>query len=100
MIRITIDDEDVPRQKIDQVLAMPDQLRHIHNLLGGLLDIEQQQGVDLDALIAKVEAETSIDESIKVLIEGLGEDPALATLADRLKASREPLVAAIKANVP
>lgn len=58
-----------------------------------------EASVNTAALIDKIKIETTIDESIKALIEGLVDlDPALAGLTGQLKASMDPLLAAIKAN--
>lgn len=96
---ITIEVDDATGQQLlDAFSTSHHLLKAINKKLDRLLGEEAQQAIDTATLIAKVEAQTTLDESIKALIEGLGEDPALAGLTDKLKGSSDALLAAVRAN--
>jgi len=83
--------------------SISSELRRINKKLDRIEGRGEQEAIDLAALTAKVEAETTLDQSIKALIEGLADEfadqPELAALRDKLKTSGDALIAAVKANV-
>jgi hypothetical protein len=104
MRMIEVDDKLAARMMdaIDDFASIAGELRRINKRLDRSEGREVQEALDLAALTAKVQAGTTLDESIKALVEGLAEEidsaPTLAALRDALKAHTDPLLAAVRAN--
>jgi len=101
MATIDVPDELASRiiSAIEEFDSIAGQLRRMNRRLDRIEGREEQEALDLSSLIAKVEAETDIDNSIKTLLQGLVEiDPELAALTAKLTPSTAALAAAVKAN--
>ncbi len=93
---VGLHDED--RARLDTIIR----------LLTQLVGKENEMGEALNALVAQVEAQTTVELSAIALIQGLadelkkaGTDPvAIADLTAKLKNSADALAAAITANTP
>jgi len=94
------------QRKRDQ--SIDDKLNRILHLLETLIGKEERLMQNLAALTSQVEANTSVEASAVLLINGIAAqlaavstDPvAVQALADKLKASSDTLAAAVAANTP
>jgi hypothetical protein len=83
-------------------------LDNILKILGIIQRKEEAMSAELDALTAQVTANTDVENSAILLIQGIAaqlaaikDDPAkIAALATSLKASADSLAAAVTANTP
>lgn len=91
-------------QKLDAILAA------VRGTKDAVSILEEKMAGELDALTAKVEENTSVDQSAIVLLNGLkqkldeaiasGDPTKLQALSDALGASNAALAAAVAANTP
>ena len=83
-------------------------LDRILDILGAVQEKEEIMSKELDALTAQVKANTDVEASAVILIQGLAaqiaeakDDPVkIQALADSLKGSADTLAAAVSANTP
>ena len=83
-------------------------LDRILEILGAVQEKEEIMSKELDALTAQVKANTDVEASAVILIQGLAaqiaeakDDPVkIQALADSLKGSADTLAAAVSANTP
>lgn len=89
---------------IESFESIDGQLRRINRRLDRIEGIEGQSAIDLTKLSADVAAGRTVDESNKILIEGIietlehSQDPAVLALAAQLREQRERLTAAVQEN--